>query len=74
MKKLLALTLVAGLTLAACSTPGASTAPSAAGSAGTSAAPAGGGELIGIAMPTKSSARWVADGANLVIDGGYTAI
>ena len=66
MKKLLSLMLVAGLALAACSTPGASTAPSAAASAGTSAAPAGGGELIGIAMPTKSSARWVADGANLV--------
>lgn len=67
MKRLLSLILVAGLALAACSTPAATTAPSTG--AGTSAAPstaAGGGELIGIAMPTKSSARWVADGDNLV--------
>ncbi len=51
MKKLLALVAAGMLVLTACtSTPAAST----------------GGGLIGIAMPTKSSARWVADGANLV--------
>jgi putative multiple sugar transport system substrate-binding protein len=38
------------------------------------AAPSG-GDLVGIAMPTKSSARWIADGDNLVkslTDLGYT--
>ncbi|MEJ7695298.1 MAG: multiple monosaccharide ABC transporter substrate-binding protein [Candidatus Limnocylindrales bacterium] len=93
MKRLLSLTLVAGLALAACSSPGASTAPAsaapaasaaasaaeastapasaapaasaAASAAEASTAPAAGG-LIGIAMPTKSSARWIADGDNLV--------
>ncbi len=71
MKRLLALTVAAGLALAACSSGGASTAPSAAASTGSSAAPAesaaaGAGGLVGIAMPTKSSARWIADGDNLV--------
>lgn len=64
MKRLISLALVAGLALAACGGTTASTAPSTGASAGTSPA-AGGGELIGIAMPTKSSARWVSDGANL---------
>ena len=58
MKKLLSLAAAGMLALAACSTPAASTAPG-----GSSAAGPGG--LIGIAMPTKSSARWVSDGANL---------
>jgi putative multiple sugar transport system substrate-binding protein len=81
MKRLMALTVAAGLALAACS-GGASTAPSAAPagstapSAATSAsAAAGAGGLVGIAMPTKSSARWIADGDNLVkslTDLGYT--
>jgi putative multiple sugar transport system substrate-binding protein len=65
MKRLLALTVAAGLAFAACSGSGASTAPSAA---------AGDGGLVGIAMPTKSSARWIADGDNLVAsltDLGY---
>jgi putative multiple sugar transport system substrate-binding protein len=60
MKKLLSFAVVAVLALAACSTP----AGSSGGAAGSAAAGAGG--LIGIAMPTKSSARWVSDGDNLV--------
>lgn len=59
MKKLLSLAVVGLFIVGACSNAG-STA-----SAGTSAA-AGGGGLVGIAMPTKSSARWIADGDNLV--------
>ena len=59
MKKLLTLAMVSMLAMAACSTPAGS------GGAGGSAA-AGAGGLIGIAMPTKSSQRWVADGDNLV--------
>ncbi len=47
-----------------------------AASDGTSAAaPAAGGELIGIAMPTKSLERWNKDGSNLeglLKDAGYT--
>jgi putative multiple sugar transport system substrate-binding protein len=57
MKKLLSFAVVGVLALAACSTP--------AGSTGGGSAAAGPGGLIGIAMPTKSSARWVSDGANL---------
>ena len=52
MKKFFALAMVAGILVAACSS----------GSGGGS----GSGQLIGIAMPTKSSARWIADGDNLV--------
>lgn len=54
MKRLLSVALVGvfALTMTACS-------PAASSSA------AGGG-LVGIAMPTKSSARWIADGDNLV--------
>jgi putative multiple sugar transport system substrate-binding protein len=68
MKKLLSFAVVGVLALAACSTPAASTAPggsAAPGSAAPGSAAAGPGGLIGIAMPTKSSARWVSDGANL---------
>ncbi len=82
MKRLMALAVAAGFALAACSTPAGSSAPSAAPasagapSAETSAsAAAGAGGLVGIAMPTKSSARWIADGDNLVkslTDLGYT--
>ena len=82
MKRLLALTLAAGFALAACNGSGATTAPSAApaesAAPADSAAPAGSagaGGLVGIAMPTKSSARWIADGDNLVKslqDLGYT--
>ncbi len=61
MKRLLALIMAVGLLAAACGGTGSSSAPSG----GASAAPGAGG-LIGIAMPTKSSARWVADGDNLV--------
>ncbi|MBI2777216.1 MAG: sugar-binding protein [Chloroflexi bacterium] len=59
MKKLLSLALVVVLA-AACGGSSSSSAPAGGGSA-----PAGGG-LVGIAMPTKSSARWIADGDNLV--------
>jgi putative multiple sugar transport system substrate-binding protein len=53
-----ALTLT--LALAACSGSGAGTTPSAAGS-GAAAAPAG-DTTIGVAMPTKTSERWINDG------------
>jgi putative multiple sugar transport system substrate-binding protein len=56
MKKLLILAVVGVLALAACSNT-----PAASGGAG-----AGAGGLIGIAMPTKSSTRWVSDGDSLV--------
>ncbi|HSW42587.1 MAG TPA: multiple monosaccharide ABC transporter substrate-binding protein [Patescibacteria group bacterium] len=68
MKKLLTLSLAAGLLLAAC---GGSSTPSPAGSPAPGSTPApsvapGVGGLVGIAMPTKSSARWISDGDNLV--------
>lgn len=78
MKKFLSVAIVAGALVAACSGGAASNAPSQAASqpASTQAASqaaatdvasqAAGGGLIGIAMPTKSSARWIADGDNLV--------
>ena len=76
MKKFLTVALAAGaLVVAACGGSGATTAPASAeapASAGASAeapsesAAAGAGGLVGIAMPTKSSARWIADGDNLV--------
>ena len=53
-----ALTLT--LALAACSGSGAGTTPSAAGS-GAAAVPAG-DITIGVAMPTKTSERWINDG------------
>jgi putative multiple sugar transport system substrate-binding protein len=70
MKKLLSFAVVGVLALAACTSnaPGGSSAPGGSTAAGP-------GGLIGIAMPTKSSARWVSDGANLVKalgDLGYT--
>jgi putative multiple sugar transport system substrate-binding protein len=73
MKKLLTLAMTGLFALAACSTPAASTGGSPAASTGGSPAASTGGSpatgvggLVGIAMPTKSSARWVADGDNLV--------
>jgi putative multiple sugar transport system substrate-binding protein len=71
MKRLFSLIFAAGLVLAACSTPGATNAPEASVAPGASVAPAvstapEAGGLVGIAMPTKSSARWIADGDNLV--------
>jgi putative multiple sugar transport system substrate-binding protein len=60
MKKLLSLAVIAVFAVTACGTSTATTAPAA----GTQAPAAGG--LIGIAMPTKSSQRWVSDGDNLV--------
>ena len=53
---------VIALSLAACSGSGAgTTTTSAAPAATTGAAPAAGG-LIGVAMPTETSSRWIADG------------
>jgi putative multiple sugar transport system substrate-binding protein len=79
MKRLLALAVAAAFALAAGKSCGASTAPSTAASAAPASAPAasaaGAGGLVGIAMPTKSSARWIADGDNLVkslTELGYT--
>ncbi|PVU82498.1 sugar ABC transporter substrate-binding protein [Cellulomonas sp. WB94] len=59
-----AFTLTLGL--AACSGGGAGTTaePSTSGSA-AAAAPAAEGALVGVAMPTKSSERWIADGNNV---------
>jgi len=62
MKKLLSLAAAGVLALAACSSTGATQAPASA----SASAAAGGTGLVGIAMPTKSSARWIADGDNLV--------
>ena len=64
MKKLLSLAVVAVFAVTACGSSTATAAPST-----------GPGGLIGIAMPTKSSARWGSDGNNLVttLTGmGYT--
>ncbi len=74
-KMLVALTLVLALGVAmiaaACGPAATTTAPAqssaAAGSETTTAAGASGEKLkVGIAMPTKSSARWIADGENMV--------
>ena len=69
MKRLLTLAIAGLFVVGACSNAGSSA------SAGTSAAAPGAGGLVGIAMPTKSSARWIADGDNLVkslTELGYT--
>jgi putative multiple sugar transport system substrate-binding protein len=79
MKKFLSVAIAAAaLTVAACGGSSATKAPASvapatvapateapASVAPESVAPAAGG-LVGIAMPTKSSARWIADGDNLV--------
>jgi len=68
MKRILTLAIAGLFVVGACSSTGSGS------SAGTSAAPGAGG-LVGIAMPTKSSARWIADGDNLVkslTELGYT--
>jgi putative multiple sugar transport system substrate-binding protein len=69
MKRILTLAIAGLFVLGACSNAGSSA------SAGASAAAPGAGGLVGIAMPTKSSARWIADGDNLVkslTELGYT--
>ena len=75
MKKFLTVAMVAGaLVVAACGNSGATTAPATAAPAESqapaesmpAASSAAGSGLVGIAMPTKSSARWIADGDNLV--------
>jgi len=59
-----AFTLTLGL--AACSGSGAgTTAASSASGTAAAAAPAAAGALVGVAMPTKSSERWIADGNNV---------
>jgi len=58
MKRVLTLAIAALFVVGACTTGSGSSAGASAG--------AGGGGLVGIAMPTKSSARWIADGDNLV--------
>jgi len=68
MKRLLTLAIAGLFVVGACSSTGSGS------SAGTSAAAPGAGGLVGIAMPTKSSARWIADGDNLVkslVELGY---
>jgi putative multiple sugar transport system substrate-binding protein len=52
---------VIALSLAACGGSGAGTKTTSAAPATTGAAPAAGG-LIGVAMPTETSSRWIADG------------
>ena len=75
MKKFLSVALAAGaLVVAACGGSSATTAPAsaAAESAAPASAPAesasnaAGSGLVGIAMPTKSSTRWISDGDSLV--------
>ncbi len=72
--KLIALFLVLALSVAvfttgcgsAATTAAPATTTADAGSESTTAAPAGQTLKVGIAMPTKSSARWIADGDNMV--------
>jgi putative multiple sugar transport system substrate-binding protein len=75
MKKFLTVAMMAGaLVVAACGGGGATTAPASVAPAESGApaesmpaeSTAAGSGLVGIAMPTKSSARWIADGDNLV--------
>jgi putative multiple sugar transport system substrate-binding protein len=71
MKRLLSVALVGLFAVAACGSGTATKAPTTAPgtAAGATTAPgtaAAAGGLVGIAMPTKSSARWIADGDNLV--------
>ncbi|WP_378143831.1 multiple monosaccharide ABC transporter substrate-binding protein [Cnuibacter sp. UC19_7] len=71
-KKALLALLTAGavaLSLAACSSGGSGSGSS------TDGAQAGDGSLIGVAMPTRSSERWIADGDNIKSQleaAGYT--
>ncbi|CAL8973765.1 Multiple sugar-binding periplasmic receptor ChvE [Tessaracoccus sp. O5.2] len=66
MRKLLALTASAAMafTLSACAGGGAGSTPDSTGAAATSSAggEAGGGGTVGVAMPTKTLERWIADG------------
>ena len=52
------------LTMAACSGGGAGTTSGSGSTSGATAA-GGSGDLIGVAMPTKSSERWINDGNNV---------
>ncbi|MFZ1768636.1 MAG: multiple monosaccharide ABC transporter substrate-binding protein [Caldilinea sp.] len=73
MKKqlLFALVLISALVLGGCATgspaaPADTAAPADAAAPADVAAPEATGKLVGISMPTKSSARWIADGDNMV--------
>ncbi|GAA0991608.1 putative multiple sugar transport system substrate-binding protein [Subtercola frigoramans] len=73
MKKKVVLSLLAAsamvISLAACSSSGSSSGSSTGGAAASA------GGLIGVAMPTKSSERWIADGNNIKTQleaAGYT--
>jgi putative multiple sugar transport system substrate-binding protein len=63
MKRFLILAIVGAFAVGACSSAGSS---ASAGASTAASAATGAGGLVGIAMPTKSSARWIADGDNLV--------
>lgn len=77
MKKFLAAILSAALalSLAACGSGGASSAPTSSAAPAASggaeapsadgATPSGGGKKVGVAMPTQSSQRWIQDGNNM---------
>lgn len=64
----------AAATTAAATTAAATTAAATTAAANATTAATAGGKYIGISMPTKSSARWIADGNNMVktfTDKGY---
>lgn len=54
------------LIFAACGSATPAAAPAAAPGEATQAPAATGGQLVGISMPTKSSARWISDGNSMV--------
>ncbi len=75
IKKLAAVALASSMaaSMAACSsTRGGDVASGGAASDATGTVASGGGELIGVAMPTKSLERWNRDGAHLqeLLEGG----
>ncbi len=63
---LVALMLVLAVALSACAPAAAPAADSGAEADAGEAAAESTGQTVGISMPTKSSARWIADGENMV--------
>ncbi len=63
---LVALMLVLAVALSACAPAAAPAADSGAEADSGEAAAESTGQTVGISMPTKSSARWIADGENMV--------